>query len=142
MSDNGDISSQYPLGETQPERIRSHTGLPLSEITLEAIREGRVGPDDLIIHTETLQKQADIAEQAGYRQLANNLRRAAELVNIPNEQLLDIYEALRPRRSTYKELISLSEELAIQYDAVENARFIREAAEAYRTNMLLRPEGD
>ena len=96
----------------------------------------------MVIHTETLQRQADIAEGAGYRQLAHNLRRAAELVNIPNEQLLRIYEALRPRRSTYQELISLSEELATQYDAVENARFIREAAKAYQTNILLRPEGD
>jgi len=66
----------------------------------------------------------------------------AELVNIPNEQLLRIYQALHPPRSTYQELISLSEELAVQYDAVENARFIREAVEAYRTNMLLRPEDD
>ena len=69
-----------------------------------------------------------------------NLRRAAELVNIPNERLLQIYETLRPRRATWQELIDLSEELTAQYDAVENARFVREAAEAYRINGLLRLE--
>ena len=132
--------NSYPLGQTRPEGIRSRTGLPLPEITLEAVREGRVGPDDLTIHTETLQAQADIAAAAGYHQLAANLRRAAELVNIPNERLLQIYEALRPRRSTYQELIMLSEELTAQYQAVENARFVREAAEAYRLNGLLRME--
>lgn len=131
----------YPLGQTRLEGIRSRTGLPLPEITLEAVRDGRVGPDDLTIHTETLQAQADIAETAGYHQLAANLRRSAELVNIPNERLLQIYEALRPRRSTWQELIALGEELTAHYEAVENARFVREAAEAYRINGLLRLEG-
>ena len=130
----------YPLGQTRPESIRSRTGLPLPEITLEAVREGQVGPDDLTIHTETLQAQAGIAEAAGYHQLAANLRRSAELVDIPNERLLEIYETLRPRRATYQELIALSEELTTRYQAFENARFIREAAEAYRLNGLLRME--
>ena len=132
--------NSYPLGQTRPETIRSRTGLPLPELTLEAVRDGRVGPDDLTIHTETLQAQADIAATAGYQQLAANLRRAAELVNIPNERLLQIYEALRPRRSTWQELLALSEELIARYEAVENARFVREAAEAYRLNGLLRLE--
>ncbi len=130
----------YPLGQTRPENIRSRTGLSWPDITLEALREGRIGPDDLTIHTETLQAQADIAEATGYHQIAANLRRAAELVNIPNERLFQIYEALRPRRSTYQELIALSEELTARYEAAENARFVREAAEAYRINGLLRLE--
>ena len=132
--------NSYPLGETRPEQIQSRTGLPLPEITLEALREGRISPNDLTIHAETLQAQADIAKAAGYHQLAANLRRAAELVNIPNERLLQIYESLRPRRATYQELVALSEELAAQYKATENARFVREAAEAYRLNGLLRFE--
>ena len=132
--------NSYPLGQTRPETIRSRTGLLLPEITLEAVRQGRVGPDDLTIHTESLQTHADIAATAGYQQLATNLRRAAELYNIPNERLLQIYESLRPRRSTYQELLALSEELIANYEAVENARFVREAAEAYRLNGLLRLE--
>ena len=107
---------------------------------MEALREGQIGPDDLTIEAETLQKQADIAAEADYHQLAGNLRRAAELVDIPNERLLQIYEALRPRRATYQELLALSDELIAEYNATENARFIHDAAEAYRANGLLRLE--
>ena len=140
MIKHNDLVGQYPLGENQPERIRSRTGLPLNEITLEAVREGRVGSDDLTIRADTLQAQAEIAAAAGYRQLAANLRRAAELVDLPDDQLLSIYEALRPRRSTYQELLALGESLTDQYGAVENARFIRQAADAYRAEGLLRLE--
>ncbi len=140
MIEHNDLAGQYPLGENQPERIHSRSGLPLNEITLEAVREGRVGSDDLTIRADTLQAQAEIAAAAGYRQLAANLRRAAELVNLPDDQLLSMYEALRPRRSTYQELLALSESLIDQYGAVENARFIRQAAGAYRAEGLLRFE--
>ncbi len=140
MSQDDNITARYPLGQNGPERIHSRTGVALQDITLEAVRAGRVEPGDLTIRADTLQMQANIAAEAGYRQLAGNLRRAAELVNIPNERLLQIYEAIRPRRSSYGELISLSEELASRYEAAENARFIRQAAEAYRANGLLRPE--
>ncbi len=140
MSEHNDLGGQYPLGENQPERIHSRSGLPLNEITLEAVREGRVGSDDLTIRADTLQAQAEIAAAAGYRQLAANLRRAAELVDLPDEQLLSMYEALRPRRSTYQELLALSESLTDRYGAVENARFIRQAADAYRAEGLLRLE--
>ncbi len=140
MSEHNDLVGQYPLGENQPERIRSRSGLPLNEITLEAVREGRVDSDDLTIRADTLRAQAEIAAAAGYRQLAANLRRAAELVDLPDEQLLSMYEALRPRRSTYQELLALSESLTDRYGAVENARFIRQAAGAYRAEGLLRFE--
>lgn len=138
MSELTDLTGTYPLGENQPEHIRSRTGLNLTDITLTAVREGDVGSADLTIHTDTLRMQANIAAEAGYHQLAQNLRRAAELVNIPDDQLLRIYEALRPKRSTYQELSALSEEIATEYGAVENAHFIREAAEAYYANGLLR----
>ena len=62
--------------------------------------------------------------------LAENLRRAAELAVIPNERLLEIYEALRPRRSTYQELSALADDLETRYTAPANARFGRQAAAA------------
>ena len=37
-----------------------------------------------------------IAQQHGNPQLADNLRRAAELTELPDEEVLAIYEALRP----------------------------------------------
>lgn len=128
----------YPLGQNEPDRIRSRTGLSLADVSLDAVRDGQVASDDLTIDAGTLQMQADIAEGAGYEEVAVNLRRAAELVDVPNDRLLEIYEALRPHRSAYRELIALSEDLLAEYGAAENARFVREAAEAYRDAGLVR----
>ena len=68
--------------------------------------------------------------------MAANLRRAAELTVIPHEKVLSVYEALRPYRVTYEQLLALADELEREYGAVENARFIREAAEAYKERGL------
>jgi len=130
----------YPLAERAGERVCSHSGVPLAEITLEAIRAGKIAPGDLTIDRATLGLQSEIAAQAGYRQLAENLRRAAELVEISTDRVLQIYEALRPRRSTYEDLLALGDELERVYNAVATARLIRQAAEAYRTSDLLRQE--
>ena len=54
-----------------------------------------------MISSETLLHQAEVAEQAGRRQLGENLRRAAELVPVPDDFLLQVYNALRPHRSTF-----------------------------------------
>ena len=129
---------RYPLGRHHRDHIRAATGTPLAEVTLAAIRDGSMTPEDLTIHRETLELQARIAEEAGFPQVAKGLRRAAELTNIPNDRLLELYEALRPGRSTYYQLLSLSQEIASRFDAVETAPDIREAADAYRDTGLLR----
>lgn len=126
----------YPLGEHERERIVSRTGRPLADITLDKIRSGEVGANDLTIHPDTLRAQARIAAEAGFEQLAANLRRAAELAVVPNEKVLAIYEALRPYRVTKQQLLALADELEAEYDAVENARFIREAAAVYEERDL------
>ncbi|MCD6520495.1 MAG: glycerol dehydrogenase [Anaerolineae bacterium] len=127
---------RYPLGEYERDKIVSQTGRSLEELTLENLRAGKLGPEDFIIHQETLRAQAEIAEEAGFPQLAANLRRAAELTVIPHEKVLSVYEALRPYRVTYEQLLALADELEREYGAVENARFIREAAEAYKERGL------
>jgi propanediol dehydratase small subunit len=137
-----DDTARYPLAEHAADRLRSRTGIPFERITLEAIRAGEIDSGDLTVDGETLRLQAGVAEGAGYRQLAENLRRAAELAAIPNERLLEIYEALRPRRATFLELTALADELETCYAAAANARFIRQAAEAYRAGGLLRAEQD
>ncbi len=128
---------RYPWGEHEKERIRSRTGRSLAELTLENVRAGQVGPEDLSIHPDTLRAQAQIAEEAGFAQLAANLRRAAELANIPDQKVLAIYEALRPYRVTYAQLLALAEELERDYSAPESAKLLREAAEVYRQRGLL-----
>jgi propanediol dehydratase small subunit len=138
MSGQEQTAARYPLGENAAGQIHSRSGVPLDEITLEAVRTGRIASHDLTIDQATLRRQSAIAAQAGYRQLAANFERAAELVEIPNERLLRIYEALRPRRSTYEELLALGDELEGEHRARATARLIRQAAEAYRAAGLLR----
>lgn len=128
--------SQYPLADHADE-VRAQSGRPLAEITLEAVRQGRLSIADLSIDSETLRKQADIAEGAGFGHLAGNLRRAAELTKVPNDKIMTIYEALRPYRTTYDRLVGLARELERDYDAHENARFVREAARVYRERGLV-----
>ena len=52
---------------------------------------------DLRIAPETLELQAQIAESAGRRQLAENLRRAGELVKVPETKILEVYQAPETR---------------------------------------------
>ncbi|HAL61509.1 MAG TPA: propanediol dehydratase small subunit PduE [Chloroflexi bacterium] len=123
---------RYPLSETIGDSIRSRTERPLAELTLDNLRLGLLAPEDFLIHSEALKLQAQIARAGGYRQLASNLLRAAELVDIPNEKLLSMYNALRPNRSTYEQLTSLADELQNVYNAEETAKLLREAAEIYK----------
>jgi propanediol dehydratase small subunit len=111
-------------------------------LTLEQLRAGKIMPDDVTISRETLLAQAARAEQEGYPQLARNFRRAAELTAIPNEVLLETYEKLRPYRSTYYQLLAMSQEISARYDAPETGEYIRQAAEAYRAKGLLAEERD
>ena len=110
--------------------IRGLSGKPVADLTLEAVRAGEVSVADLRIHPETLEHQAVVAEQHGNPQLADNLRRAAELTLLPDDDVLGIYEALRPGRSTVAELTVLSESLADR-GLPRCAVLVAEAAEVY-----------
>jgi len=110
--------------------IRALSGKAVDGLTVEAVRTGEVGVADLRIHPETLERQAVVAEQHGNPQLAENLRRAAELTRLPDDEVLAIYEALRPGRSTPAQLT----ELAASLDGrglPRCAALLAEAAEIY-----------
>ena len=126
------------MREDDPRKAESTLGL--DELTLDALREGRVAASDLTIRRQTLLDQAALAEQRGYPQLARNFRRAAELTSIPNDVLIETYEKLRPYRATYYQLLALSQEIAARYDAPETGDYIRQAAEAYKAKGLLKAE--
>jgi propanediol dehydratase small subunit len=128
---------RYPLADHESEWLKAASGRNFGDLTLEAASAGQLQPDDLRIHAETLRAQAEIARQAGHPQLANNLLRAAELTAVPNEELLKMYELLRPGRASYDQLLGFAELLEKTYNAAENARFVREAAEVYRERGLL-----
>lgn len=129
---------KYPLRDNEAERLHTHSGLPLCDVTAEAIAAGELSGDDLRVHADALRQQAEIARASGYPQLSANLRRAAELTEAPNDELLKIYELLRPERASYDELIKLADYLEERYGATENAAFIKEAAAVYRERGLLR----
>ena len=92
--------------------IRALSGKPVPSLTLDAIRAGEIGVADLRIHPDTLERQAVVANKHGNPQLAQNLRRAAELTRLPDDEVLAIYEALRPGRSSAAQLTALAGSLA------------------------------
>jgi len=92
--------------------IRALSGKPVPSLTLDAIRAGEIGVADLRIHPDTLERQAVVANKHGNPQLAQNLRRAAELTRLPDDEVLAIYEALRPGRSSATQLTALAGSLA------------------------------
>jgi propanediol dehydratase small subunit len=96
--------------------------------------------DDFQISPNTLRHQADIARDAGFTQLAENFRRAAELTAVSNDDLLKMYELLRPGRSTHAELTTMADQLEHDYNAVETAAFVREAAAVYLQRGLFRKD--
>ena len=92
--------------------VQALSGRAVDELTLEAVRRGEVTLPDLRIHPRTLQRQAQVAAGHANPQLAENLRRAAELTSLPDDEVLAIYEALRPGRSTAQRLSELAADLA------------------------------
>lgn len=129
---------KYPFGQHETDHLKAASGRPLNDLTLDQLDELSV--EDISIHADTLRAQAEVARQAGYPQLASNLLRAAELTVVPKDELLQIYTLLRPGRASYDRLMRLADLLEKQYQAVENARFVREAAEAYQQRGLLQRE--
>lgn len=113
------------------DKIQSATGKTLDELTMDAVLKGQLRTDDFLISASTLISQAEAAELSGYHQLAHNLRRAAELTKISNEEILEIYETLRPGRTSYHRLINLASHLELEREAPLTAQLIREAAKAY-----------
>jgi propanediol dehydratase small subunit len=114
------------------------SGKAIDELTLEAAVRGDLTPVDLRVHPDTLRRQARIAEEHGNPQLGENLRRAAELTALPDDEVLALYEALRPGRSTAAGLEAVAERLD-SADAPLCAELVREAAEVYARRGLLRP---
>jgi propanediol dehydratase small subunit len=110
--------------------VRALSGKPVESLTVDAIRAGEVGVADLRIHPETLERQAAVAAEHGNPQLAENLRRAAELTRLPDQEVLAIYEALRPGRSTAAQLTALAGSLAGR-GLPRCAALVAEAADVY-----------
>ena len=143
MSDDTDRPGpRYPLGRHHRDAITTKSGLRLSDLNLGRVLDGELSPDDAAVSAETLESQAGFARDAGYEEVARNLARAAEMTRIPSDEILEIYEALRPGRSSYYQLLSLSQQLSARYGAEHTGAYIREAAEVYRDTGLLKMDDD
>ena len=127
-----DPKKDYPLAEQRTDLVKTLSGIEFSEITLDHVVSGKIHPQDIRIGPETLGFQARVAEAHGRPQLAANFRRAAELTRIPDEEVLRIYNALRPHQATRETLIQMASDLEKKYGAKLNAAFIREAARVYQ----------
>lgn len=128
----GEVSAaQYPLGEKVPEKIKSPSGKRLADMKLEQMLSGELTAEDMRIAPETLELQAQVAESVGRDAFASNLRRASELIAVPDERVLEMYNSLRPYRCTKAELYAIADELENKYNAKINAAFVREAADVY-----------
>jgi propanediol dehydratase small subunit len=132
-----DPTRDYPLGARRPELVTTPSGLQQSEVTLDSLRAGLLDPDDIRATAETIRRQAAVALAAGRTQLAENLMRAAELAAVPAERVLELYTALRPRRSTAGDLTALADEFEQQHAAPRTASFIREALGVYERRGFL-----
>jgi len=130
----------YPLAKKRPELVKTSTGKTLDDITLDAIMSGAIKAEEIRITPQTLEYQAQIAESIDRPQLARNMRRAGELTRVPDERVLEIYNALRPNRSTKAQLLAIADELENTFSAKVCADFVREAANVYEARGVLLKE--
>ncbi len=127
-----DPSRNYPLGSERPDLVFTPGGLALAELTLDA----GLDASELRATPTTLRLQAEVADATGRSQLADNLRRGAELAPLPDETILEIYTALRPGRSSAADLGAWADRLDA-LGAPLTAAFVRDAMHAYALRGLL-----
>jgi propanediol dehydratase small subunit len=127
----------YPLAEKRPELVEGRRGKRLDAITLEGVVSGEVTLEDLRITPAALRMQAEIARAANRPMLAANFERAAELADVPQDFIMQVYELLRPGRARDKApLLQAAKTLREEYGAERIARFVEEAAEVYERRGL------
>lgn len=105
--------------------------------TVQAALDGKLALSDLRMDPATLAHQAAVAKEHGNPQLADNFLRAAELTALDGEEVMSLYEALRPHRSTSEELAALHASLQAR-GAERCAELVRQAAVVYARRGLLR----
>jgi propanediol dehydratase small subunit len=137
MSDKPLSVADYPLAEKRPDVVKTKAGKTLDDITLDGVLSDRVRLEDLRITGRALRQQAEISKAAGRPTLAANFERGAELVDVPQDVIMRIYELLRPGRAGSKdELLAAAKELRDDYRAAAVAAFVEEAADVYERRSL------
>lgn len=134
---NAVTAADYPILQKHPDWVKTPDGRPVSQIDLSTIRRGEVENKDIRISREMLLIQAQVAESAGKTQVAENFRRAAEMTDVPDELVIQMYDKLRPNRATYEELCAMADTLENEYRAARCAKLVREAAAIYKKRGIL-----
>jgi propanediol dehydratase small subunit len=117
-------------------QVRAASGRAADELTVEELLAGALGDADIRISAEQLRVQAAAAHRSNHPQLADNLTRAAELTLLHDDDVLALYEALRPGRSSTEDLNAWAGRLDA-LPAPTCAALVREALGAYRSRGLL-----
>ena len=133
-------AADYPLSVNRPDLLHTPTGKSLDDLTMDAVVAGDITAEDLRISPDTLKLQGQLAAAAGRRQLADNFTRASEMTAIPDAEVLDMYNALRPNASSAAQLEELASRLEDTYSAATCAALVREAAQVYAARNLLAEE--
>lgn len=128
---------RYPLGEFERDSIRSKSGKKLDDITLQEVLNGNITAEDIKISKDTLMKQGQVCIDDDNPVMADSMKRAAELVDVPDEVILSMYNKLRPNRATKMELVMMAQELLEKYKAPLCAKMVLEAAEIYEKRGIL-----
>ena len=132
MSRENLTAKDYPLAENRADLVRGRRGKSLDDLSLATLEQGNVEMEDLRITADALTMQADIARTEHRDKLAENFERAAELIDVPQDYLMQIYELLRPGRARNQAvLLDVAETLRTSYNAPQMAAFVEEAAEVY-----------
>lgn len=139
MSDKPLSAKDYPIAEKRPESVSGSRGKAFDSLTLDAVVGGEVEMEDLRITPQALLQQAQVAKSVGREALAQNLERAAEMTRVPQGEVMQIYELLRPGRAPSRDaLTEAAERLRSTYDAPLLASFVEEAAQRYEQRGLFR----
>ncbi|MEQ8666564.1 MAG: diol dehydratase small subunit [Rhodospirillales bacterium] len=139
MSDKSPGAMDYPIAETQPDRVVGARGRSINDLTIEMVVDGDVTMEDLRITPQALLDQASIARSVGRTMLAANFERAAEMTRVPQEEVVRVYELLRPGRAASRDvLMQAAMNLRDTYGAEKLARFVEEAADVYERRGLYR----
>ena len=132
-------AKDYPIAENRPEEVTGSRGKPLASLTMEAVLSGEVSMEDLRITPRALEQQAQISKSVGRSTLAGNFERAAEMTRLSQEEIMAIYELLRPGRAASKDsLLDVAQRLRNEEDAPLLADFVEEAARFYEKRRLFR----
>ena len=130
--------NDYPLYGKHRNLVKTPTGKNLDDINLNSIKNDQIKGDEMRITPEALKMQGEIAASAGRPAIQKNFQRAAELTKVPDARLLQMYNALRPYRSSKQDLLDIADELRNKYNAPICAAWFEEAAKYYESRKKLK----